>query len=71
MFFSEVKVPELAKGEGRGEAGRILEIDRNGVTVAVGEGAIRFIELQRSGKNRAPANEVARVLGWGVGDRIS
>ena len=71
VFFSEVKVPDLVKGEGRGEPGRVLAIDRNGVTVAVGEGAIRFIELQRSGKNRAPANEVARVLGWNVGDRIS
>ncbi|HVS32481.1 MAG TPA: methionyl-tRNA formyltransferase [Thermoanaerobaculia bacterium] len=71
LFFGEVKVPELARAEGGGEAGRILSIDRNGVTVAAGEGAIRLIELQRAGKNRAPATDVARVLGWQAGDRIS
>ena len=75
MFFESagttIKAPELSIAHNvRGVAPRtVLSID-SGVTVATGEGAIVFQSLQRSGKPRASAGNLARTLGWKVGERI-
>jgi methionyl-tRNA formyltransferase len=52
------------------EPGTILRIDTAGVVVAAGEGAVRIVEMQRAGKPRAAAADVARGLGWRGGDRL-
>ena len=48
----------------------ILVID-DGVTIATGDGAIRVITMQRPGKPRAAAGDVARGLQWRVGTRLA
>jgi methionyl-tRNA formyltransferase len=48
---------------GSPEPGTILEL-ADDVVVACGEGAIRILEMQRPGKPRAKAGDVARGLGW-------
>jgi methionyl-tRNA formyltransferase len=40
------------------------------VTIAAREGAIHVTALQRAGKPRSAAVDVARGLGWKVGGRI-
>lgn len=48
--------------DGNGNSGEILAVDRAGVVVACGAGAVRIVDLQRAGKKVMPAAEVAR--GW-------
>jgi methionyl-tRNA formyltransferase len=73
MFFETgggtIKALELRPRERSGKPRTILSIDE-GITVATGEGSIEMTALQRPGKPRAGAAEVARALGWHVGDRI-
>jgi methionyl-tRNA formyltransferase len=52
-----IKVLRMTKGAGTGEPGRVLD-DR--LTIACGEGAVRLLELQRSGKRAMQANEFLR-----------
>jgi methionyl-tRNA formyltransferase len=52
------------------ESGMILSLDSNGVTIATADGVLRFLELQRAGKARAAAADVARGLGWRAGARL-
>ncbi len=40
--------------EGAGAPGAVLVVDETGITVACGEGALRFTELQRAGGKRMP-----------------
>jgi methionyl-tRNA formyltransferase len=47
----------------------VLALD-DGVTIACGEGALRIITMQRPGKPRAAAGDVARGLGWRVGTQL-
>lgn len=51
-YFGELRVKlykaELSKGEG--EAGSVIKIEKNALEIACGEGAIRIMELQPSGK---------------------
>ena len=47
--------------------GTILSINDD-LLIACAEGAIRVLEMQRPGKPRARAGDVARGLGWRVGD---
>ena len=49
--------------------GTILSIDAD-VVVATAEGDLRLIELQRPGKQRAAAGDVARGLGWRAGTLV-
>jgi len=68
-----IKLTELRLAERRPLAGRlaggspapgeILEL-ADDVVIACGEGAIRILEMQRPGKPRAKAGDVARGLGW-------
>lgn len=70
LFTPAVKLVDIRLAEGSGEPGTILKID-DGVTVAAGEGALRITTMQRPGKSRAPAGEVARALGLRAGERMS
>ncbi|HKO56988.1 MAG TPA: methionyl-tRNA formyltransferase [Thermoanaerobaculia bacterium] len=69
LFTPELKLIDLRPADGNGAPGTILKID-DGVTVAAGDGALRVITMQRPGKNRAPAGEVARSLSLRAGDRM-
>lgn len=43
--------------DARGEPGVILAVDKNGILVACGEGALRLTELQKAGGKRLPAKQ--------------
>jgi len=68
IFFRDLKLTDLRLAEGSGEPRTILSLDERGVVIATGEGAIRVVEMQRPGKPRAAASDVARGLGWKAGD---
>ena len=42
---------------GKGEPGRVLAADAQGIVVACGEGALRLVELQKPGGKRLAAAE--------------
>ena len=52
-----IKVLRTTKGSGAGEPGRVLDDD---LTIACGEGAIRLLELQRSGRQPMRVDEFLR-----------
>ena len=52
-----IKVLRTTKGGGAGEPGRVLDDD---LTIACGEGAIRLLELQRSGRQPMRVDEFLR-----------
>ena len=62
-----LKLLEIVRTDGSGEPGRILAIGDQGVDVAAGTGAIRLITVQRPGKSRVSAAELARSSGWKQG----
>jgi methionyl-tRNA formyltransferase len=67
VFTGDLKLIEIAPASGSGNPGTILAIDDDGVTVAMGDGAIKLLVVQRSGKSRQRAPEFARGAGWRVG----
>jgi len=52
-----IKVLRTTKGSGAGEPGRVLDDD---LTIACGEGAVRLLELQRSGRQPMRVDEFLR-----------
>jgi methionyl-tRNA formyltransferase len=52
-----IKVLRTTKGSGNGEPGRVLDDD---LTIACGEGAVRLLELQRSGRQPMRVDEFLR-----------
>jgi methionyl-tRNA formyltransferase len=54
-----VKVLRTTKGDGDGQAGRVLDDD---LTVACGRGAVRLVQLQRAGRQPMPADEFLRGM---------
>ncbi|HEV2625896.1 MAG TPA: methionyl-tRNA formyltransferase [Xanthobacteraceae bacterium] len=52
-----IKVLRTTKGSGVGEPGRVLDDD---LTIACGEGAVRLLELQRSGRQPMRVDEFLR-----------
>jgi methionyl-tRNA formyltransferase len=52
-----IKVLRTMKGSGAGEPGRVLDDD---LTIACGEGAVRLLELQRSGRQPMRVDEFLR-----------
>ena len=56
-FFPGAKVE---KGGVDAVAGEVIEVSSSGLTVACGEGALRFDELQLEGAKRLPVGEVIR-----------
>jgi methionyl-tRNA formyltransferase len=55
---------------GAAPAGQILQMDRDGMLVACGEGAVRVAVVQPAGKRRLAPNEWASGRGAAVGDRF-
>jgi len=64
-----LKLIEVEPATGHADPGTIVAIG-TGVTVAAGDGALRIVTMQRPGKPRAAAADVARGLGWRVGARL-
>ena len=62
-----IKVLHTVKGVGAGPPGCVLD-DR--LTVACGEGAVRIVELQRSGGTPMPADEFLRGLPIAPGSKL-
>jgi methionyl-tRNA formyltransferase len=53
-----------------GAPGTIVEVDRGGVVVATGDGAVRLLEVGRPGRRRMPAADWARGVRDLAGDRF-
>jgi methionyl-tRNA formyltransferase len=64
-----VKILDMQRSAGDGAPRTILSIGE-GVVVATADGAVRLVTLQRPGKPRAAAADVARGLQWKVGERL-
>ena len=62
-----LKLLDMAMSEGEGVPGHIIRISEQGIDVAAGQGALRLITLQRPGKSRVSALELARGSGWRAG----
>jgi methionyl-tRNA formyltransferase len=62
-----VKVLRTTMASGAGEPGRVLD---DNLTVACGEGAVRFLELQREGRKPMPAKEFLRGTPIRRGSRL-
>jgi len=63
IFTASLKLVDVAPAEGAGEPGAVLAID-DGVVVACGDGALRVRTIQRAGKPRVAAADVARAERW-------
>ena len=66
-----VKVVEMRRSTRTGRPGEVLELGRHDVIVATADGALELHELQRAGKPRAAAADIARGLGWTAGAILS
>ncbi len=55
-----LKVLKSSLFEAKDSAGKIIKIDKDGIIVAAGEGALKIIELQEEGKNKVLAADYAR-----------
>ncbi|HUP48289.1 MAG TPA: methionyl-tRNA formyltransferase [Thermoanaerobaculia bacterium] len=74
VFFDSggetILVSEMSPAAGGGfPARQVAEVGRS-VVVGTGQGMVRLHELQRPGKPRAAAGDVARGLGWRAGARL-
>jgi methionyl-tRNA formyltransferase len=65
-----LKLIDIRPATGNGQPATILALD-DAVTIACGDGAIRIVTMQRPGKPRAAAGDVARGLQWRVGTRLA
>jgi methionyl-tRNA formyltransferase len=52
-----IKIWNAELAEGKGEPGQVLFADAQGIVVACGEGALRFLQLQKPGGKRLAAGE--------------
>jgi methionyl-tRNA formyltransferase len=52
------------------EPGTVLSVDREGITVAAGDGAVRLITLQLAGQPELPAVSLALAAGLTAGARL-
>ena len=64
-----LKLIDIKPATGDRPPATVIAVD-DGVTIACGDGAIRVITMQRPGKPRAAAGDVARGLQWRVGTRL-
>src|SRR5262249_37834489 len=69
LFTPDLKLLDIRRGAATGTPGTILSIDDDGVVVAAGKGAIRLITVQRAGKPRVAAADLARGGGWKPGEK--
>jgi methionyl-tRNA formyltransferase len=65
VFTASMKLIDIAPASGDGAPGAVIAID-DGVVVACGEGALRVRTIQRAGKPRVNAADVARAERWRV-----
>jgi methionyl-tRNA formyltransferase len=63
-----VKILRTTKGAGSGPPGRVLD---DKLTIACGEGAVRLVELQRSGRQPMSAEEFLRGMTVKAGSQIA
>jgi methionyl-tRNA formyltransferase len=66
-----LKVFGARLAEGRGAPGEVLGVDREGLVVACGEGAVAFAELQLPGRKRLPAKALVAGRPIPPGTRLS
>ncbi|MGZ8428685.1 MAG: methionyl-tRNA formyltransferase [Candidatus Deferrimicrobiaceae bacterium] len=66
-----LKVLSASVREGKGERGEILSVDRDGIAVACGEGAVRLEKVQPEGGRAMSAWEYAQGRRVRKGDRLS
>jgi len=66
-----LKVLSASVREGKGERGEILSVDRDGIVVACGEGAVRLEKVQPEGGRAMSAWEYAQGRRVRKGDRLS
>jgi len=62
-----IKVLRAGLAEGRGQPGEVLD---DQLTVACGEGAVRFLQVQRAGKRPMPVEELLRGFPLPPGARL-
>jgi len=53
-----------------GEPGTVVTVEADGITVAVGGGAVRLITLQLEGQPELPACSLALAAGIAPGERL-
>ncbi len=58
-------------GENQGEPGTIMAVDKQGIIVACGKGALRLEVLQRAGGKAQPAAQFLQAMPVKVGDHFS
>jgi len=61
----------ISSGNNSGAPGTIADINRDGVEVATGLGCVSLKELQKPGGKKAPADQLAKAMGWQVGDLLN
>jgi methionyl-tRNA formyltransferase len=67
-----IKIWQAALQEGvHGEPGKVLAVDKRGITVACGEDALRLEMLQRPGGKAQPAAQFLQAMPTKAGDRFS
>lgn len=66
-----LKILAASVHEGNGEPGAILSVDRDGIVVACGEGAVRLVKVQPEGGRAMSAWEYAQGRRVRKGDRLS
>ena len=66
-----VKIWGAEPASGLGEPGMVLATGADGIVVACGEGALRLIELQKSGGKRLPAADFLRGYALKPGQRFA
>lgn len=62
-----LKVWRARAAAGQGEAGTILSLEKDGIIVAAGEGAVKLLEVQAAGKPKMAASDFARGTRLEVG----
>jgi methionyl-tRNA formyltransferase len=65
-----VKIWKAKPAAGTGAPGEILAIDKDGILVACGSGALQLIEVQREGGKRLPARDFVLGCPMRVGQRL-
>ncbi|PWB60458.1 MAG: methionyl-tRNA formyltransferase [Deltaproteobacteria bacterium] len=66
-----LKILSASLCEGRGEPGEILEVGRDGIVVACGEGALALGRVQPEGGREMPSRDYARGRRMMKGERLS
>ena len=65
-----VKVWKASPVDRQGESGTVLAVDRSGVVIACGDGALAVTELQKAGGKRLPVHQFLAGHLLQVGDRF-